>query len=95
MAQLCSMLCRIRQDARQIIPSKSPFREALSVIMVFCSCQSDKYPGRNNLAKELKLHDVNGTSNSPLLAEVIKRLSPSTNGEVHLCDSLVNRLSLI
>ena len=26
MAQLCSTLCRIRQDSRQIVPSKSPFR---------------------------------------------------------------------
>ncbi|XP_027040418.1 FGFR1 oncogene partner-like isoform X2 [Pocillopora damicornis] len=43
---------------------------------------SDKYPGRNNLARELKLNDVDNTSGSPLLAEVIKRLSPVTNGEV-------------
>ncbi|KAJ7385888.1 FGFR1 oncoprotein partner [Desmophyllum pertusum] len=43
---------------------------------------SDKYPGRNNLARELKLNDVDGTSHTPLLAEVVKRLSPSTNGEI-------------
>ncbi|PFX16820.1 FGFR1 oncogene partner-like isoform X2 [Stylophora pistillata] len=43
---------------------------------------SDKYPGRNNLARELKLNDVDNTSGSPLLAEVLKRLSPVTNGEV-------------
>ncbi|KAM7432636.1 FGFR1 oncoprotein partner [Porites harrisoni] len=43
---------------------------------------SDKYTGRNNLARELKLQDIDGNSNQPLLAEVIKRLSPSTNGEI-------------
>ena len=47
-----------------------------------CHFQSDKYTGRNNLARELKLQDIDGNSNQPLLAEVIKRLSPSTNGEV-------------
>jgi len=47
--------------------------------------QSDKYPGRNNLARELKLSDADSTARSPLLAEVVKRLkSPSTSGEV--CD---------
>ncbi|KAM7428846.1 FGFR1 oncoprotein partner [Porites harrisoni] len=43
---------------------------------------SDKYTGRNNLARELKLQDIDGNSNQPLLAEVIKRLSPSTSGEI-------------
>ncbi|XP_073259153.1 centrosomal protein 43-like isoform X3 [Porites lutea] len=43
---------------------------------------SDKYTGRNNLARELKLQDIDGNSNQPLLAEVIKRLSPSTSDEI-------------
>lgn len=43
---------------------------------------SDKYSGRNNLAKDLKIQDSNGTASRPLLAEVVKRLSPSTNGEI-------------
>ncbi|XP_078375032.1 centrosomal protein 43-like isoform X2 [Oculina patagonica] len=44
---------------------------------------SDKYPGRNNLARELKLNDIDSTARSPLLAEVVKRLkSPSTSGEI-------------
>lgn len=44
---------------------------------------SDKYPGRNNLARELKLSDADSTAHSPLLAEVVKRLkSPSTSGEI-------------
>ncbi|XP_015773183.1 PREDICTED: FGFR1 oncogene partner-like [Acropora digitifera] len=42
---------------------------------------SDRYSGRNNLAKDLKLQDVSGSAKRPLLAEVVKRFSPSTNGE--------------
>lgn len=52
------------------------------VTTFMCHFQSDKYTGRNNLARELKLQDIDGNSNQPLLAEVIKRLSPSTSGEV-------------
>ena len=52
------------------------------VTTFMCLFQSDKYTGRNNLARELKLQDIDGNSNQPLLAEVIKRLSPSTSGEV-------------
>ena len=54
----------------------------LDVTTFMCHFQSDKYTGRNNLARELKLQDIDGNSNQPLLAEVIKRLSPSTSGEV-------------
>ncbi|XP_067051696.1 centrosomal protein 43-like isoform X2 [Acropora muricata] len=43
---------------------------------------SDRYSGRNNLAKDLKLQDVSGSAKRPLLAEVVKRFSPSTNGEI-------------
>ncbi|XP_068698862.1 centrosomal protein 43-like isoform X1 [Montipora foliosa] len=43
---------------------------------------SDKYSGRNNLAKDLKIQDSNGAASRPLLAEVVKRLSPSTSGEI-------------
>ncbi|XP_029196704.2 centrosomal protein 43-like isoform X1 [Acropora millepora] len=43
---------------------------------------SDRYSGRNNLAKDLKLQDVSGSAQKPLLAEVVKRFSPSTNGEI-------------
>ena len=57
------------------------FHQVKYQFYLFC-LQSDKYPGRNNLARELKLNDVDNTSGSPLLAEVIKRLSPVTNGEV-------------
>ena len=59
-----------------------------------CHFQSDKYTGRNNLARELKLQDIDGKSSQPLLAEVIKRLSPSTNGEVFVLKQREIRLKL-
>ena len=62
-------------------PKRVVFHQVKYQCYLFC-LQSDKYPGRNNLARELKLNDVDNTSGSPLLAEVIKRLSPVTNGEV-------------
>lgn len=62
-------------------PERVVFHQVKYQFYLFC-LQSDKYPGRNNLARELKLNDVDNTSGSPLLAEVIKRLSPVTNGEV-------------
>ena len=64
-----------------VVPNHS-FKRAIIVIFFFLLFKSDKYSGRNNLAKDLKIQDSNGTASRPLLAEVVKRLSPSTNGEV-------------
>ena len=64
--------------------------KTLRLLIMIDNFQSDKYPGRNNLARELKLNDADSTAHSPLLAEVVKRLkSPSTSGEVCNMETII------